>query len=428
MMASVAAASDAKNEVFLFEKMPSLGKKLLVSGNGRCNVSNTFAKENIKKMYFESASFLYSSFSRFDFDDVEKFFENAGVALKTEDRGRIFPQSDRASDIVNALEHKARSSGVRFYLKTQILEIHLVRSGMEVQVPEKGESDVRDFVGETSEQDSSETTFLLRSSLAAFSVDRVIICCGGKSFPETGSSGDGFALAQKLGHSIVPPRPALAPIFTETKRIASLQGVAIENAGLELMREGEMLTAVQGAVLFSHFGVTGPAPLRLSRFLPEDEDAYRKKQTFLLMDFFPDMKEDTLEKKWMEIVNKTPNVLFRRAMKFLQYEAVWVFLLRVISLDENIYCRDFTKENRRQLLAQCKRFSLPVVKKPSFDKAMVTRGGVHLAEISPKTMESKIVPGLFFAGEVMNVDADSGGFNIQAAFSTGYTAGINAGA
>ena len=393
LMAAIAAAENGK-EVILFEKMPACGKKLRLTGNGRCNVTNEYVKEKAEEMYFEGARFLYSAFSGFSVENTKSFFSSLGVPLKTEDNGRIFPQSDRSSDILEALLLRTEQLGVRIFTGKEIKRIVKEESG-----------------------------FTLFFGNEKVMVDRVIFAVGGASFSETGSDGSGYSLLQELGHTISVPRPALVPIHTSMASIFPLQGISIENVAVSLYLENKLAKKETGALLFTHFGVTGPAVFRLSRHLPIEDRYYEKNNAKLKIDFFPAFSEETLENHMMERIKENQNKTFRRAASGLIQNSVFLFLLNEAKIQSEVFCRDFSKKARRDFLFLCKNFSLPIINKPSFSQAMVTRGGVKLSEVNPKTMESKLVPGLFLAGEILDIDGDTGGFNIQAALSTGYAAG-----
>ena len=397
LMAAISAAKVGADEVFLFDSMESCGKKLLITGNGRCNVTNINADKNIDIGYFSGGRFLMSAFSRFSQMELMEFLENLGIPLKTEDNGKVFPRSDKASQVVDTLADQARALGIRFFMRTKILDIQRAENG-----------------------------FLLISNEQRIRSDKVILTTGGKSFPNTGSDGSGYSLAEGLGHAIMPLGPGLTALFTDAERTASLMGVTLPFCAAFLSVNGQAVQKEFGAVLFTHFGISGPAIFRLSRALPDEAALYRNQVVEVVLDFAPERSREELEALFTERIKDAPKRLFCHSLKGLWSESFLAYLAETAKLPVDLRSSSVTRRQRKALVDAIKNFTLPLHERPSFSRAMVTRGGVSLREVSPKTMESRIVPGLYFAGEVLDIDGDTGGYNLQAAFSTGYIAGCAA--
>lgn len=458
------AAADAVEEnqakesvsIFLFEKMDSCGKKLLLTGNGRCNVTHAGSVSDHIAQYFENGRFLYSALTAFSSDDLTAFFAARKVPFKTEEDGRVFPKSNRASDILLALTRYAKEKGVQFMMNEAVLDVQKD----DKQPVEYGKN--RNTDSEQTLDSERERIFCLQTTQQIFHADRIIVCTGGLSIPDTGSTGDGFRIASSLGHHVERQRPALCPIHikmdcfdeksTESSSnleitsdhgvdcelykkdrlkqrvgIETLQGVTIGDIGLSLYNGKCLLKKERGSLLFAHFGVTGPAVFRISRELPVQDELYRDGLIRMRLDFTPDKTQDQLVEILMERLVNSPNKLISGAWRGLWSEAVLYFLLEKGRIDLKKYSREISKKQVRFFVETLKNMEFQIERKPDYKLAMVTRGGVKLSEISPKTMESKKCSGMYFAGETMNIDGDTGGFNLQAAFSTGVVAGKNAG-
>ena len=413
--------------VFLFEKMDACGKKLLMTGNGRCNVTHAGAVSEYISKYFENGRFLYSALSAFSPDDLFTFFELQGVPLKVEVDGRIFPKSEKAIDILQALTSHAKEKGVRFMMEEAVLKIS------ENTRVEDLESTI--FESLDSVKGTDVPKYLIKTSKQTFCADKIIICTGGLSIPDTGSTGDGFRIAASLGHHVERHRPALCPIHIaadDTQNsllgLEDLQGVSVADMGITLYEKDRLLKKERGSLLFTHFGVTGPGVFRISRELPIQDEIYMEGLVCLYLDFAPEQTQDQLVDVLFERLENSPNKHVTSALRGIWSESVLFFLLKNTALDPSTFSRNISKKQIRIFTEKVKRFPMQVKRKPDYKQAMVTRGGVKLSEISPKTMESKKFSGVFFAGEVLDVDGDTGGFNLQAAFSTGFVAGKNAGA
>lgn len=399
-MIAAAAAAQSGAHVVLFEKNPKPGRKLLLTGNGRCNITHVAPVGEYPEHYFDNGKFLYKALHTFGPGEIAEILLESNIRLKVEADGRAFPESGKAKDVLDALVSRADRLGVHFRETAGIVDLRKNRAGRIAKAVTLSES---------------------------MDIDACIICTGGSSYPITGSSGDGYLLAARLGHTIVPPRPALAPVDTDPTEIASLQGVSFRGAGVRIMQDGKCLGKSVGDVLFTHFGLSGPAVLNVSRFLSANESDYDG-SVCIELDLWPDVPEDEAKARLMAIIAENQNLKLLGVLKAFWPEAIIEFLFGRASISGDVYCRDFEKEQRKHLLRAIKQLSFRVRRAPLFSDAMVTTGGVSLKEIDPRTMQSKIVPGLYFAGEVLDIDGDTGGYNLQAAFSTGFLAGISAAA
>lgn len=397
LMAAIQAAEGGAERVWLFEKNNLPGCKILITGNGRCNLTNLTEVRAYPEHYFGNGKFLYKSLNAFSPRDLMDMLESLGVRLKEED-GRVFPASDKAKEILDRLFARAEELGVAFHEDEPVVDIR------------------RDAAGRISKVVTLRT---------AYDVDACVICAGGSSYPATGSTGDGFLLAARLGHTIVPVRPALAPVDIDPKAVASLQGVSLRDVRVRAFSGKDELASLTGDVLFTHFGLTGPAVLGLSRFLPTDDSLYEKGKVRVSIDILPFVSQDAARTQMITLLADNQNRKLINVLKTYGPESLIKVLLERVSIPEDVFCHELKKDLRDHLTALMKDYSFVVSRAPSFAKAMVTAGGVSLKEVDPKTMMSKLVPGLFFAGEVLDVDGDTGGYNLQAAFSTGYTAGTN---
>jgi len=398
LMAAIRAAEGGAERVWLFEKNTLPGRKILITGNGRCNVTNTTEIRAYPEHYFGNGKFLYKALNAFSPRDLMDFFETQGVKLKEED-GRVFPASDKAQDILDKLFARADELGVAFHENEPVVDFR------------------RDADGHISK------VVTLRTS---YDVDACVLCVGGSSYSGTGSTGDGYLLAARLGHTVVPIRPALAPIDTDPQEVAALQGVSIRDVRVHAFTGKNEIAALDGDVLFTHFGLTGPAILGLSRFLPTDEALYVRNQVSISIDLWPAVPQDAARTQMIALLAENQNRKLSNVLKIYGPESLISLLLARVNIPEDIFCHELKKDLRDHLTALIKNFSFIVSRAPSFSKAMVTAGGVSLKEVDPKTMQSKLIPGLYFAGEVLDIDGDTGGYNLQAAFSTGFVAGTSA--
>ena len=391
LMASISAAENGA-QVMLFEKNNDLGKKLRITGKGRCNVTNACDTEDIFKNIPTNHRFLYSAIYSFTNYDVMDFFENCGVPLKTERGERVFPVSDKAADIVNALKNKALSLGVKIQKGT-----------------------VKSIIAENGSIKGVKT------ETGTFFSDSVILATGGKSYPQTGSDGSGYKLAEKLGHSITSIKPALVPVET-VEDATPVMGLSLRNVQLTVCdKNGKKKYSDFGEMLFSHYGMTGPIVLSASSHMGDDPSGIK-----IEIDLKPALDDGALDKRILRDFEKYQNRNFENALSDLLPSKMIPYIIERTGIDKYKKVNSITKEERKALLDSLKHLSFTVKKYRPVAEAIVTSGGVNVKEINASTMESKIISGLYFAGEVIDVDAYTGGFNLQIAFSTGYLAGMNA--
>lgn len=394
MMAAIRAAQCGA-QVLLYEKNDRMGKKLRITGKGRCNVTNDCDLNEFLSNVPTNPRFLYAALSAFSTADTIAFFEDCGVPLKTERGKRVFPVSDRAADIVAALERGCRDAGV------QILHRHV--TGLAIE--EGRVCGVRDAEGVTE-------------------VDRVILCTGGRSYPLTGSDGEGYRFAREAGHTVIDPRPSLIPLTAMGDLCASMQGLSLKNVKLRVVERasGKQVFEDFGEMMFTHFGLTGPLVLSASAHLLD----IRPEKYEARIDLKPALDDRTLDARILSDFEKYKNRDFVNALSDLLPQKLILPFIRLCRIDPRKKVNSVTREERECMVRTLK--SLPIVIKGvrPIEEAIVTRGGVSVKEINPKTMQSKLVEGLYFAGEIIDVDAYTGGFNLQIAFSTAYLAGTDA--
>ena len=393
MMAAIKAAENGA-DVTLLEKMKRPGKKMLITGKGRCNITNAATVPEIIKNIHGNGKFLNSSLRAYDNEDVIYFFESQGVPTKVERGQRVFPVSDKAQDVVDAMVHKLHELGVKIETDSPAAEILA--------------------------QDGSVKAVKL-SSGASMKADAVILCTGGASYPGTGSTGDGYKMAAKLGHTLVDIRPSLVPLETEEDWVKSVQGLSLRNVKATLLVDGEKKTDMFGEMMFTHFGVTGPIILSLSRAATEalQADSFVE----LELNLKPALAEDVLDARLQRDFAKYQRKQLVNAMVDLLPHKLIEPVLDAAFLAPDKPVHQVTAEERHRLGQTLQHLPLTITKARPIAEAIVTAGGISVKEINPKTMESKLIKGLYFAGEVVDVDAYTGGYNLQAAFSMGAAAG-----
>lgn len=401
LMAAYSASSNGKN-VLLLEKKKGLGRKLRISGGGRCNVTNRLPYEEIIKNIPGNGKFLYSPFSTFDNESIIQFFESRSVQLKEEDHGRMFPVSNRAQDVVDALVDSIKQNGVEIRQETTVSSI---------------ESENQQITGVTLQ----DGTFIPSKA--------VIIASGGCSVPHTGSTGDGYKFAENLGHSITELFPTEVPIKSSEPFIKNktLQGLSLQNVGLSVLKKnGKPRITHQMDMLFTHFGVSGPAALRCSQFVYKEQKSQKKTDIRMSIDAFPEIKAHDLEQQILKKLKDEPNKAIKNALKGLVQERYLHFILQQSSIDLDVTYHHLSQQAIRTFVENLKSFAFTVNGTLPLDKAFVTGGGVNIKEIEPNTMASKICAGLYFSGEVLDIHGYTGGYNITSALVTGYVAGYNA--
>ncbi len=391
MMAALTAA-EMGHAVTLLEKNEVAGKKLLITGKGRCNVTTACEKERFFEQIPRNAKFLYTAFSGFDNRDTMDFFETLGVPLKIERGERVFPESDRAVDIRDALVGRCRALGVRF-MRNRAVRILTEGGAVSALETERGR----------------------------LHCDVILLSTGGLSYPATGSTGDGYRMASEVGHTIVEPRPSLVPVVTKEIWPSRVMGLTLKNVGLALTEQNKQrpVWKGQGELLFTHFGLSGPLVLSASAHIREG-GAYR-----FDIDCKPALDFQQLDARILRDFSVQPNKTFAHALDKLLPKALIPIVIELSEISPALRIHSVTKEQRRALAETIKGIPLTVEGLRPIEEAIVTAGGVSVKEVDPRTMESKIVKGLYFAGEILDLDALTGGYNLQIAFSTGHQAGTS---
>ena len=388
-------AAECGHEVTLLEKNEKLGKKIYITGKVRCNLTNDCDMEELMSHVIRNPKFLYSAFYCMDQQRVMDFFEQHGTPLKVERGNRVFPVSDHASDIIAALERGLREKEVAIKKNTCVQHILIE------------ENQVKGVVLE----DGSEI----------FAED-VIVATGGCSYPSTGSTGDGYRFAKQAGHAIKECMPSLVPFETEEPYVKKLQGLSLRNVRATIQNGGKVLFDEFGEMLFTHFGVSGPLMLRASSVVNE---WIQKGSLSLTIDLKPALSEEQLDKRIVRDFSENPNRQFGNSLQGLFPMKLIPVMVELCGIQNEKRVNGITREERQRLLKLTKAFPVTLTGLLNFNEAIITRGGVDVRQVDPSTMESKLVKGLFFAGEVLVVDALTGGFNLQIAWSTGYLAGIS---
>ena len=388
MFAAITAARNGCS-VLLLERNDRLGKKLLITGKGRCNVTNNCGADEVLRNTPRNGKFLFSAMAAFPPSEVMAFFEKEGCALKTERGNRVFPVTDRSQSILDTLTRKMRAVGVT------------VKTGRVTKI----------------ETDESGVTGV-DSSAGFFPCKKVILATGGASYPATGSTGDGYRIAKELGHTIVVPQGSLVPLETAGDDCQQMQGLALRNVAVKLLNpKGKAVYKDFGEMLFTHFGVSGPTVLSASAHIGKGEGWK------LSIDLKPALEENKLDDRILRDLEMYQNRSMENALTDLLPRSMIPVVLRRLGVDPALQANSFTKQNRRALIELLKNFTVEITGKRPVSEAIITSGGVKVGEIDPKTMESKKIPGLYFAGEIIDCDAYTGGFNLQIAWATAYAAG-----
>ncbi len=408
----LAAISSAKsgNTVTILEKMNMLGKKLLITGKGRCNITSNIPIEDFIKNIPGNGMFMYSSFNNFDNKDIIKMLEKEGVATKVERGNRVFPVSDRSLDVQKAFERILRKLNVKIILNAKVEKLLKNKEnkiyGVSTNIDGKNEE---------------------------IAADKVILATGGKSYPGTGSTGDGYKLAEEVGHTIKKIRPSLVPLESKEKSLKlckNMQGLSLRNVEIKLkdLSKNKIIYEDFGEMLFTHFGVSGPTILSSSAHLlryKNVDNLLKEGKIALYIDLKPALSEEKLNERILRDFEGEKNKEFRNSLDKLLPKKMIDEVIKLTEIQPNKKVNEITKKERLKLIKILKNFEVLISGFRPIEEAIVTSGGINIKEINPKTMESKIVKGLFFAGEIIDVDAYTGGFNLQIAYSTGYTAGMD---
>ena len=392
-MAAVAAA-ERGSTVTLFDRNEKIGRKMLITGKGRCNVTNNCTRDELMSSVVTNSRFLYSAFAALSPQDVMEFFEKNGVPLKTERGRRVFPQSDKSTGIIDVFFKKIRELHIR--LKNESVTGLIIENNAAVGV---------------------------RTERGEYRADSIILCCGGSSYPQTGSNGFGFELAKSAGHTVAEPLPSLIPVIIKEKWCAELQGLSLRNVTLTLKNgKNKILYSELGEMLFTHYGISGPLVLSASAHL----DVRKSHDYILTIDLKPALTEEKLDKRLLRDLSDAKNKDIINSLSELLPKKLIQIIIELSEIPPHKKCSEITKEERRRLVDTLKQLTLTFDGLRPIEEAIITRGGVNVKEIDPRTMRSKLVSGLYFAGEMIDVDAYTGGYNLQIAFSTGFLAGSSA--
>ena len=410
MLAAISSVQNG-NEVIILEKMNMLGKKLLITGKGRCNITSSIPIEDFIKNIPGNGMFMYSSFNNFNNNDILKILKQEGVETKVERGNRIFPVSDKSQDVRQALIRVVEKLNVKIILNTKVEDILI---------------------------DDSKNVYGVKANINGkskeFKADKVILATGGKSYPATGSTGDGYKLAEKLGHTITKIRPSLVPLTAKKGNgleiCKNMQGLSLKNVGIKLkdVSKNKVIYEDFGEMIFTHFGVSGPTILsgsaHLLRYKNIDE-LLKDGKIVLAIDLKPALNEEKLDNRIVRDFNEEKNKEFKNSLDKLLPKKMIETIVELSGVSPDKKVNEITKKERLNLVKLLKNLEINISGFRPIEEAIITSGGINIKEINPKTMESKIVKGLFFAGEIIDVDAYTGGFNLQIAYSTGYTAGMN---
>lgn len=397
MMAAYGAAI-CGHQVLVLEKNEKPGKKLFITGKGRCNITNASDPDGMFAAFIRNKKFMYSSFYTFDNQAVIDFFESNGLPTKIERGNRVFPVSDHSSDVIKTLQKVMREYNVQVEYLTTVTDLmiqdHMVKG-------------VKAVCNKRSK---------------VYEADSVICTCGGCSYPVTGSNGDGYKLAKQAGHKVTELKPSLVPLIVKEDYIKELQGLSLKNVTATLYANGKKVFEEFGEMLFTHFGVSGPLILSASSIA---NDYFGKQDIRLSIDFKPALTKEQLDMRLQRDFNENINKAFKNAIPGLLPSKLIPIIIQLSGIEEDRKVHSITKEERLHLVELLKGFSCTVTGLRGFEEAIITRGGISLKDINPSTMESKLVKNLYFAGEVLDLDALTGGYNLQIAWSTGYLAGIS---
>lgn len=391
IMAAISASND-KNKVYLIEKNNKIGKKLYITGKGRCNITNATPIEDFFEFIVRNKNFLYSSLYSFTNENIIQLLEKNGLKTKIERGNRVFPESNKSSDVINTFNKILNEKHVNIMLNSKVNSLTL-----------------------------KEGKFFLDINGIIHKFDKLILATGGKSYPATGSTGDGYKYAKELGHTIEDPKPSLVPIELKETWVKDLQGLSLRNVKLKAFKDEKLVHEEFGEMIFTHFGISGPIVLSISNYLNRLENSKIK----LVIDLKPALDFQTLDKRILRDFDKYNNKQLKNSLNDLLPQKIISTIISLSNISEDTIVNQITKEERYRLVDNIKNLSMEFKGFRPIEEAIITSGGISVKEIDPSTMESKIIPNLFFAGEIIDIDALTGGFNLQIAYSTGYLAGIN---
>ena len=402
-MTAAIEASKRENEVILIEKNNVLGKKLSITGKGRCNITSSLSIDEFIKNTPGNGRFLYSAFNNFTNLDIINFIEEQGIKTKVERGNRVFPVTDKAKDVVNCFVKKIKEQKIKVILNTEVTEILKNNENVAVGIKTKNET---------------------------IEGDKIILATGGKSYPITGSTGDGYKIAKKLGHTITELKPSLVPLTTYEEDLhRNLQGLSLKNVEIKLVDKSKNKEIYNdfGEMLFTHFGVSGPIILSASSHLvryKNIDELLKNGQIKLHIDFKPALSPEKLNQRILRDFEQQKNKSFKNSLDMLLPQKLIPEIINKSNIHPDKKVNSITKEQREKLVSILKKFEVTIKDFRPIEDAIITAGGINIKEINPKTMESKIIKNLYFAGEIIDVDAYTGGFNLQIAYSTGYVAGM----
>lgn len=397
MMAAIAAAQNGCH-VDLFEKNEKLGKKIYITGKGRCNVTNASDMETMLNQVVTNRKFLYSAFYRFTNEDMMKLLEQCGCPLKVERGNRVFPVSDKSSDVISALQGELKRLHVSIHLRKEVQQL---------------------LTSSDSESENVCSGIQLADGKKYYA-DAVIVATGGISYPSTGSTGDGYRFAKAVGHRITEQRPALVPLTVQEAWVKELQGLSLRNVEVTIFSGKKKLYQEFGEMLFTHFGVSGPAVLSASSIVGKKLE---KQPLTMQIDLKPALSEEQLDARILRDFNVAKNKQFKNALGGLYPAKLIPVIIRLTEISPDKPVNEILRPERQKIISITKKLSLTLTGVRDYNEAIITQGGINIKEINPTTMESKLVSGLYFVGEVLDLDALTGGYNLQIAWSTGYAAG-----
>lgn len=429
-LVSAISAATENNEVIVLEKMKEPGRKLLITGKGRCNITSSLPMEDFIKNIPGNGKFLYSAFNNFTNEDIIKLLKEQGVNVKIERGQRVFPVSDKAIDVRDALINKAKKLGVKIITNAKVENI-ITKKNEQVYIANNSAENIEKNIEEKDTVEGVE--FLLNGKKEYIKCNKVILATGGKSYPGTGSTGDGYEIAKKLGHTITKIVPSLVPLEAKEDSLEvckKLQGLSLKNVNVKFMdtENNKVIYEDFGEMLFTHFGLSGPTILSGSAHLlryKNLEELLKSGKIKIIIDIKPALSIEKLDERILRDFSTEKNKMFKNSLDALLPKKMIDTIIELSNINPNKKVNEITKKERENLVNLLKKFEITIKGFRPIEEAIVTAGGVTIKEINPKTMESKIINGLYFAGEIIDVDAYTGGFNLQIAYSTGYTAGRN---
>ena len=429
-LVSAISAATENNEVIVLEKMKEPGRKLLITGKGRCNITSSLPMEDFIKNIPGNGKFLYSAFNNFTNEDIIKLLKEQGVNVKIERGQRIFPVSDKAIDVRDALINKAKKLGVKIITNAKVENI-ITKKNEQVYIANNSAENIEKNIEEKDTVEGVE--FLLNGKKEYIKCNKVILATGGKSYPGTGSTGDGYEIAKKLGHTITKIVPSLVPLEAKEDSLEvckKLQGLSLKNVNVKFMdtEKNKVIYEDFGEMLFTHLGLSGPTILSGSAHLlryKNLEELLKSGKIKIIIDIKPALSIEKLDERILRDFSTEKNKMFKNSLDALLPKKMIDTIIELSNINPNKKVNEITKKERENLVNLLKKFAITIKGFRPIEEAIVTAGGVTIKEINPKTMESKIINGLYFAGEIIDVDAYTGGFNLQIAYSTGYTAGRN---